>query len=106
LGSEGGEESKRENQSFYDHTDGTLSTFFAVLDSRRVTKWLLQVGKQQHNPWLAQRYHIHVDRKRVYRLMKEMGIQARIRRKRKYYGHKEKIVVSENQLSRSSYLAD
>jgi putative transposase len=50
--------------------------------------------------WLAQRYGIHVNRKRVYRLMKEMGIQARIRRKRKYYGHKEKIVVSENKLNR------
>jgi putative transposase len=50
--------------------------------------------------WLAQRYHIHVNHKRVYRLMKEMGIQARIRRKRKYYGHKEKTVVSENKLNR------
>ncbi|UYZ14564.1 IS3 family transposase [Brevibacillus sp. WF146] len=50
--------------------------------------------------WLTQRYGIHVNRKRVYRLMKEMGIQARIRRKRKFFGRKEQVVISENKLNR------
>jgi transposase InsO family protein len=50
--------------------------------------------------WLQQKYGIRVNHKRVYRLMKELGIQARIRRKRKYFGHKEKVVISENKLNR------
>jgi transposase InsO family protein len=50
--------------------------------------------------WLQQKYGIHVNHKRVYRLMREPGLQARIRRKRKFFGYKEKAVVSENRLNR------
>jgi len=50
--------------------------------------------------WLRQKYGIHVNHKRVYRLMRELGIQACIRKKRKHFGHKEKVVISENKLNR------
>lgn len=50
--------------------------------------------------WFQQKYGIHVNHKRVYRLMRELGLQARIRRKRKFFGYKEKAVVSENRLNR------
>lgn len=57
-------------------------------------------GYPRMTVWLRQKHGIHVNRKRVYRLMKELGIQARIRKKRRFYGHKEKMVVSENKLNR------
>ncbi|NKQ22535.1 IS3 family transposase, partial [Brevibacillus laterosporus] len=38
--------------------------------------------------WLFRRYGIKVNHKRVYRIMKELGIQARIRKKRKFFGRK------------------
>jgi putative transposase len=50
--------------------------------------------------WLRQKYGIHVNHKRVYRLMRELGIQACIRKKRKHFGRKEKVVISENKLNR------
>lgn len=50
--------------------------------------------------WLRRQYGIHVNRKRVYRLMKELGIQAVIRKKRGYFGAKEALVISENRLNR------
>lgn len=50
--------------------------------------------------WLYGVDGIRINHKRVYRLMKELGIQSRIRRKRKYYGRKEPIVITENKLNR------
>lgn len=50
--------------------------------------------------WLRKKHHLQVNHKRVYRLMKELGIQARIRKKKHYYGKKEIYVVSDNHLNR------
>jgi putative transposase len=51
--------------------------------------------------WLFQYHQLIVNHKRVYRLMKRMGIQARIRRKKqKYFGRKEAWVISKNHLNR------
>lgn len=50
--------------------------------------------------WLRHKYNIHINHKRVYRLMRELKMQACIRKKRKYFGRKEKYVVSENKLNR------
>lgn len=50
--------------------------------------------------WLYKKYGIRINHKRVYRLMKELGLQARIRKKRKYFGRKEPAVMSDNQLNR------
>lgn len=45
--------------------------------------------------WILRKYGIKVNHKRVYRLMKELGIRAKIRRKRGNYKRgKENIVVS------------
>ncbi|ASJ55598.1 transposase [Brevibacillus formosus] len=53
--------------------------------------------------WLFRRYGLKVNHKRVYRLMRELGIQACIRKKRKFFGRKEKVVISENKLNRDFY---
>ncbi|PWJ98175.1 IS3 family transposase, partial [Tumebacillus permanentifrigoris] len=50
---------------------------------------------------LQQEYGITVNHKRVYRLMQVLGIQSRIRRKRKYFGRREATVVSPNLLNRN-----
>jgi putative transposase len=57
-------------------------------------------GYPRVNAWLRKKYNLTINHKRVYRLMKELGIQAKIRRKRKYFGKKEAYVVSDNHLNR------
>lgn len=50
--------------------------------------------------WLKRTYGIVVNHKRVYRLMKLMGIQAKIRKKKPYFGKREASVISSNILNR------
>jgi putative transposase len=51
--------------------------------------------------WFQREYNININHKRIYRLMKKMGIQAKIRRKKwKYFGRKEAYVISKNHLNR------
>jgi putative transposase len=52
--------------------------------------------------WLKQKYGLQINHKRVYRLMKRMGIQAKIRKKKwRYFGIQEqKSVVAKNHLNR------
>lgn len=57
-------------------------------------------GYPRIQAWLHKTYGIQINLKRVYRLMKELGIQARIRKKRKFFGRREQVVVSENKLNR------
>lgn len=57
-------------------------------------------GYPRIKAWLRQSHGIQINHKRVYRLMKEMGIQSRIRRKRKFFGRREQVVVSNNKLNR------
>jgi len=57
-------------------------------------------GYPRVTAWLRKKYNLTINHKRVYRLMKELGIQAKIRRKRKYFGKKEAYVVSDNHLNR------
>jgi putative transposase len=50
---------------------------------------------------LQKEHGVTVNHKRVYRLMQVLGIQSRIRKKRKYFGRPESTVVSENHLNRN-----
>nr|WP_252597998.1 IS3 family transposase [Bacillus thuringiensis] len=51
--------------------------------------------------WLKKYYGLQVNHKRVYRLMRRMGLQAKIRKKKwRHFGLKEQCVVSENLLNR------
>ncbi|MDR9858004.1 IS3 family transposase, partial [Paenibacillus sp. VCA1] len=58
------------------------------------------LGYPRMQIWLNKTYGLHVNHKRVYRLMKQMGIQAQIRKKKRFYGKKEAYVVSDNLLNR------
>ncbi|KAE8561525.1 transposase [Paenibacillus polymyxa] len=57
-------------------------------------------GYRRVKVWLNRIYGIHINHKRVRRLMGELGIKAIIRRKRPYYGKKEAYVISGNHLNR------
>ncbi|WP_289142504.1 IS3 family transposase, partial [uncultured Brevibacillus sp.] len=57
-------------------------------------------GYRRVKVWIEKKYGIKMNHKRVQRLMKIMGIQAVIRKKRLYYGKKEVYVVSGNLLNR------
>jgi transposase InsO family protein len=51
--------------------------------------------------WLKREYGLTINHKRIYRLMKEFGIQAKIRIKKwKHFGRKEPYVISDNHLNR------
>lgn len=50
--------------------------------------------------WLYKTYGLRINHKRVYRLMKRLGIRSMIRRKRPYYGRQEAYVISTNTLNR------
>ncbi|MDM5185969.1 IS3 family transposase [Bacillus sp. DX4.1] len=51
--------------------------------------------------WLKKYCGLQINHKRVYRLMKKMGIQAKIRKKKwRHFGLKEQCVVSKNRLNR------
>lgn len=51
--------------------------------------------------WLKQKYGLQINHKRVYRLMKKMGIQAKIRKKKwRYFGIQEQSAVAKNHLNR------
>ncbi|WP_342426794.1 IS3 family transposase [Paenibacillus sp. FSL L8-0158] len=57
-------------------------------------------GYRRVKVWLNRIYGIHINHKRVRRLMGELGIKAIIRRKKPYYGKKEAYVISGNHLNR------
>lgn len=57
-------------------------------------------GYRRVKVWLKRTYAIHMNHKRVQRLMGELGLRAVIRRKRPYYGKKEAYVISDNHLNR------
>ncbi|MDT2258005.1 IS3 family transposase [Paenibacillus larvae] len=59
--------------------------FFKGKDSRRHQRLRGILGYPRMRIWLKKTYGIHVNHKRVYRLMKQMGIQAQIRKKKRYY---------------------
>ncbi|MBK5450521.1 IS3 family transposase [Bacillus sp. TH22] len=57
-------------------------------------------GYRRIQVWLKATYNLHLNHKRIQRLMSELGIKAVIRKKRPYYGKKEAYVISENHLNR------
>lgn len=57
-------------------------------------------GYRRMKIWLKKKYGIHINHKRVQRLMRDLGIKSVIRKKRPYYGKKEPYVLSENHLNR------
>lgn len=57
-------------------------------------------GYRRVKVWLKRTYAIHVNHKRIQRLMGELGLRAFIWRKRPYYGKKEAYVISDNYLNR------
>ncbi|WGV57405.1 IS3 family transposase [Brevibacillus brevis] len=58
-------------------------------------------GYRRIKVWIEKKYEQHINRKRIHRLMKVMGLQAIIRKKRPYYGKKEAYVISDNLLNRN-----
>ncbi|PHE88782.1 IS3 family transposase [Bacillus toyonensis] len=57
-------------------------------------------GYRRIQVWLKASYNLHLNHKRIQRLMSELGIKAVIRKKRPYYGKKEVYVISKNYLNR------
>jgi putative transposase len=57
-------------------------------------------GYRRVQVWLKLIYNLHLNHKRIQRLMGELGIKAVIRKKRPYYGKKEAYVISDNHLNR------
>ncbi|MGM7683295.1 IS3 family transposase [Cytobacillus sp. Hm23] len=57
-------------------------------------------GYRRIQVWLKVTYEIHINHKRVQRLMKDLGIKSVIRKKRPYYGRKEAYLISNNYLNR------
>lgn len=57
-------------------------------------------GYRRVQVWLKVTYNLHLNHKRIQRLMNELGIKAIIRKKRPYYGKKEAYVISDNHLNR------
>ncbi|MBJ7570900.1 transposase [Bacillus halotolerans] len=57
-------------------------------------------GYRRIQVWLKKIYRLHINHKRVQRLMNELGIRAVIRKKKPYYGKKETCVTSDNHLNR------
>ena len=60
-------------------------------------------GYPRMKTWLKRNYGINVNKKRIYRLMKQMGLQAIIRRKKPKYSGKADGVVAYNVLNREFY---
>ncbi|MGE6231435.1 IS3 family transposase [Paenibacillus chitinolyticus] len=58
-------------------------------------------GYRRIRVWLKKTYGLNVNHKRVYRLMNELGIRSRIRRRKPYFGRREAAVVSTNVLNRA-----
>ncbi|MBB6672419.1 IS3 family transposase, partial [Cohnella nanjingensis] len=57
-------------------------------------------GYLRTRTWLEKFHGLKINHKRVYRLMKELGIRSVIRRKKPYFGTKEAYVISDNVLNR------
>ena len=57
-------------------------------------------GYRRVRVWLTLKYNLHIKHKRIHRLMRELGIQATIRKRRPYYGKKESYIISGNHLNR------
>jgi transposase InsO family protein len=51
--------------------------------------------------WLRKTLEKPINHKRIYKLMKMLGIQARIRKKRVFFSKKEVCTVSQNHLNRA-----
>ena len=52
-------------------------------------------GYRRIQIWLKRTYEIHINHKKVQRLLSELGIKSIIRKKRIYYGKKEPYLISE-----------
>ncbi|WP_046181413.1 IS3 family transposase [Domibacillus tundrae] len=77
-----------ENQALQKKIVEIFHQYRGIFGYRRMTVWLRKILKKPIND------------KRTYRLMKALGIQAKIRKKRIFYGRKEACVVSGNHLNR------
>lgn len=53
-------------------------------------------GYRRMVTWLQRNHGTKVNHKRVYRLMKCMNIKAVIRRKKKYFGGAESLILADN----------
>jgi len=69
-----------------------------ILECRKRTRGIY--GYLRTRTWLRKTYGIQVNHKRVYRLMKELGIRSVIRRKKRFFSNKEPYVISDNILNR------
>ncbi|MGZ4164747.1 MAG: IS3 family transposase [Tumebacillaceae bacterium] len=57
-------------------------------------------GYYRITAWLRKKYGLTINHKRVYRLMKELGIQAKIRKKNKFYSRRSEHITAPNLLNR------
>lgn len=57
-------------------------------------------GYYRVKTWLLRQHQWQVNHKRVYRLMKELGIQATIRRKKRYFKRQAENLIVPNRLNR------
>lgn len=57
-------------------------------------------GYRRVKAWLFKMYGLRINKKRIHRLMKELGIRAKIRQRKRYFGQKEVYVISDNHLNR------
>ncbi len=59
-----------------------------------------EFGRPRITDWLKESVFL-INHKKVYRLMKEMGIQSVIRKKRKRHGHKPSVICPNRLLQRN-----
>jgi len=57
-------------------------------------------GYRRMRIWMAKKYGLKINHKRVQRLMNALGIQAVIRKKKPYFGKREAYVISGNLMNR------
>lgn len=57
-------------------------------------------GYYRVRAWLRRRFNRNVNHKRVYRLMKEMGIQSKVRKKKRWFGSQSAGTTAPNYLNR------
>jgi len=69
-----------------------------ILECHRQLKGIY--GYRRVRVWLKRTYKLQINHKRVQRLMRALGIQAVIRKKRPYYLRREVNVYSDNHLNR------
>ncbi|ASS74318.1 hypothetical protein CIG75_04500 [Tumebacillus algifaecis] len=78
-------------------------------EERQLKKLILQChkavrgtyGYYRVRAWLRRKHNLKINHKRVYRLMKELGIQCVARKKKRWFGKKSENYTAPNSLNRN-----